>query len=147
MHRSLLLSLAAAALLLCGCADPKPPVGRWQGVYEGDDMMVAARMEVRPDGSIFISAPDALSNTFATMAPEDRESVREKLVASLERSWPSVEPRAFKFDGKTFRKPDGVAPQMEWDAKTHGMVVIVYSGTHASVRVPLAPVEQFADAS
>ena len=142
-----LTALIAAAIFPMRLRRPKPPVGRWQGVYEGNDLMIAARLEIRPDGSIRISAPDALSDDFAAMTAADREVVRDKLATNLASSWPSVEPRDFKFDGKTFRKPDGVAPQMEWDDKTHSMTVIVYPGTRASVRMRLNPVDAFSDAS
>jgi hypothetical protein len=133
----------AAALALTGCADPKPPVGRWQGAYSGDDIMIAARLEIGADSSIRISAPDAISDHFTEMSVEERNAIQARLETGLEKAWPQIDPIAFSFDGKTFRKPGGVAPQMEWDDKTRTMTVIVYPGTHASVRMKLMPVDQF----
>ena len=132
------------ALALAACSDAsKPPAGHWQGLYEGNDIMVAARLEIPPEATIRVSAPDALNDDFGKMPPADREAVRQRLLTSLETGWPSVGSRPFTFDGKIFRNPGGVAPQMEWDAATKTMTVIVYPGTRASVRVPLSPVEKF----
>ena len=45
------------ALALLSCSHPAPPVGRWEGTYESDDVMVAARLEIGSDGQVRVSAP------------------------------------------------------------------------------------------
>ncbi len=135
----------AASLTLAGCADPKPPAGRWQGAYSGDDIMIAVRLEIGTDATIRVSAPDAISDHFADMSEDERNAIRARLETGLEKAWPSTGPVAFSFDGKIFRKPGGVAPQMEWDDKAHTMTVIVYPGSHPTVRVKLTPVDQFGE--
>jgi hypothetical protein len=56
-----------------------------------------------------------------------------------------VKPRSFDFDGKTFRKPGGIAPQMEWDKATNQMTVMLYIGTNPAFPVTLRPVDGFHD--
>jgi hypothetical protein len=137
--RCLLVGLALAA-----CSDPRPPVGRWQGAYEDSDVIVVARLEIAPNGSVRVSAPNAILSD-AALSLDDRNELHKKLDDGLARSWPSVEPLSFEFDGKAFRKPGGVAPQLEWDADKKRMSLIYYSANRgrASVRVPLAPVRDF----
>jgi hypothetical protein len=137
------LAAALLAFALSNCsAHPTPPSGRWQGVYEDGNLIVAARLEIDPGGHIRVSAPNAIGD-FAAMSEEDRATLRARLVSGLARSWPSVGAFPLDFDGKDFRKPGGVAPQLEWDASAHKMTMIYYSGTRASVRVPLESVGDF----
>jgi hypothetical protein len=142
-HARLPLAATLGALLLAGCsAHPAPPAGRWQGMYEDGGLMVAARLEIDKDGQVRVSAPNAIGD-FATMPDDDRKSLRAKLVLGLAHSWPEVGIVPLEFDGKDFHKPGGVAPQLQWDAQTHRMTMIYYSGMRASVRVPLDAVENF----
>jgi hypothetical protein len=68
--------------------------------------------------------------------------MREKLAASLASSWGSVEGRAMDFDGRVFRKPGGIAPQMEWNPDSKTMTVVVYFGMKTA-RIPLHQVKDF----
>ena len=133
------LSLAAGY----GCSHPKPPTGKWEGTYESDDTMVVSRLEIASNGTILVSAPNAqdLGNTPA----DDKAGIRQKLAQDLASEWDAVEPRKLDFDGTTFRKPGGVAPQMEWDADNKHMTLIVYFGTNPSIRIPMHAVKQFSD--
>ena len=47
MRKSLAL---LAFLLLAACAKPTPPQGRWEGGYDGNGVLVAARVEIGADG-------------------------------------------------------------------------------------------------
>jgi len=108
--------LAAILLAVTACSKPRPPVGKWEGGYESGGDLVAARVEVLPSGAVKISAPDI------TNAMGSRDQIGAKLAqlaADLANGWGEVQPRSFEFDGKTFRKPGGVAPQMEWDKDTN----------------------------
>ncbi len=134
-------ALFASGLLACS-ANPTPPSGHWQGVYDDGALIVAARLEIDPGGHIRVSAPNALGD-FAAMPENDRAQLRARLVSGLAHSWPAVGAVPLDFDGKDFRKPGGVAPQLEWDAKQRRMTMIYYSGTRASVRVPLESVDDF----
>ncbi|HUJ02931.1 MAG TPA: hypothetical protein VLW75_04780 [Rhizomicrobium sp.] len=138
--------LLVAGLCLAGaygCSHPKPPEGKWEGTYESDDTMVVARLQIDSNGSILVSAPNAQDLT--TMSPDDKASVRQKLAQDLANGWDSVEPRKLDFDGTTFRKQGGVAPQMEWDAANSHMTLIVYFGTNPAIRIPLHAVKEFSD--
>lgn len=126
-----------------GCNAPKPPVGRWEGAYESPRTMIAARLEIDEDGAVYVSAPDALN--ISADSDADRAAIRERLAAGLASAWGEVAARKFDFDGTVFRKPGGVAPQMEWDPGTKQMTLIVYPGTQPSVRLPLRQVGQFSD--
>jgi len=55
----------------------------------------------------------------------------------------AAQPRPMDFDGRVFRKPGGVAPQMEWNPQSGQMTVVLYFGTRPALRVPLRSVPQF----
>ena len=54
-----ILSVLCVAVIV-GCAHKQPPTGRWEGAYETDDDMVAVRLEIAANGTIYLSAPDAM---------------------------------------------------------------------------------------
>ncbi len=127
-----------AALVGCGRHE-EPPVGRWEGTYAASDAVVAVRLEISPKGDIFLSAPDVLD----VGSDADRSAIRQRLSDQLAASWPSVQPRPFDFDGRVFRKPGGIAPQLEWDPDTKRMTAVLYFGMRSALRVPLRPVSSF----
>ena len=134
--------LPIAALLLTGCAK-HPPIGRWEGGYDASGTLVVARVEIDAEGLVRVSAPDITNLQDAK--PEQLQQERERLAADLTGAWDSVAPREFDFDGKTFRKPGGVAPQMVWDADTNQMTLELYIGANPALPVPLRPVTNFHD--
>src|SRR6201996_5642138 len=144
MNRSLLLAVAIVTLLvtLAGCGKPQAPVGKWEGGYESGGHLVAARVEILANGGIKISAPDV---TNAMGNREQIDNLRAQLAADLANGWSEVEPRSFDFDGKTFRKPGGVAPQMVWDKDTNQMTLELYIGANPAMPIPLRPVDDFHD--
>src|ERR1700748_2164703 len=99
------VGLAAA---LAGCGKSQPPVGKWEGGYESGGDLVVARVEILPSGQVKVMAPD-ITNVMGPRAQV--EEFRARLSADLVNGWGSVAPRSFDFDGTTFRKPGGVAPQ------------------------------------
>ncbi|HEY2033505.1 MAG TPA: hypothetical protein VGH02_07420 [Rhizomicrobium sp.] len=139
--------LAAFLACLCfaavaGCSrHVQPPVGRWEGIYDADGTIIAARMEVTPKEQIFVSAPNA--ENMGGLSAEDRAAVRQKLADGLAAGWDSVPPHQMDFDGKTFRKPGGIAPQAEWDPTTQRMTLIVYLDKGDGIRIPLRAVKEF----
>jgi hypothetical protein len=136
-----IVGLCLAAGYSCGVS--KPPVGRWEGTYETQHTMIAARLQIAPDGTILISAPDMLD--IAATADDEREAIRQRIASDLAQDWAAAEPRQMSFDGTVFRKPGGVAPQLEWDPATRQMTMVVYFGTRPSIRVPLHAVDRFSD--
>ncbi|HYM17475.1 MAG TPA: hypothetical protein VEU06_02825 [Micropepsaceae bacterium] len=140
-RRGFTAALLLSALAACS-GHPALPTGRWQGVYEDGNLIVAARLEIDKNGHVRVSAPNAIGD-FAGMSDNDRARFRAGLVSRLANSWAVVGNVPLDFDGKAFRKPGGVAPQLEWDANAHRMTMIYYSGNRASVRVPLQAVEDF----
>jgi hypothetical protein len=139
MRKVLALSLL---LLLAGCAK-HPPIGKWEGGIVTGGTVVVARVEIGADGLVKVSAPDITG--LDPMKPEVMLREREKLQAELVNLWPDVAPRAFDFDGKTFRKPGGQAPQMVWDEKTNQMTVQIFIGRNPALPVALRPVPGFHD--
>ena len=131
----LLLGLAA-------CSKPSAPVGKWEGGYEGGGDLVAARVEILPDGQVKVMAPDY---TNAVGPREQINQMRAQLAAGLANGWSDVTPRRFDFDGKTFRKPGGVAPQMVWDKNSNQITLQLYIGARPALAVPLRPVDGFHD--
>ena len=129
-------------LAVSGCSNSKPPpVGRWEGVYESPDEMVVVRLEITPKGDIYLSAPNALD---IMSAPADqRPGMRAHLTDELVEGWGTVVPRTMEFDGRVFRKPGGIAPQMEWNPESRQMTVVLYFGMHNALRVPLRAVSDF----
>jgi hypothetical protein len=142
LQRTLAAKLVAVALcfVLASCGNPSPPAGMWEGLYQADDVIILARLAIEADGTARVSAPNAFHD-FASMSGAEREQFRAALKAQLDQSWPSVPPTKFEFDGKTFRKEGGVAPQLEWDSAAMEMTMIVYAGTHPTIRIKLAPAQ------
>lgn len=135
--------LVCLSFAVAGCSrSAPPPAGRWEGVYDAGDAIIAARLEITPKGEIFVSAPNA--ENAGDVSSEDRAAIRQRLADGLEESWGSVQPQSLDFDGKTFRKPGGIAPQAEWDAGTQQMTLIVYLGKDQGIRIPLHAVKNFA---
>jgi hypothetical protein len=140
------MRVAAACLMLLallGCTKPQPPQGRWEGGYVSNGTLVAARVEIGPDGLVRISAPDVTNLDLAR--PERLEQVRQELAADLAAGWDNVQPAPFDFDGTIFRKPGGIAPQMVWDKATNQMTVNIYIGANPALPVVLRPVGDFHD--
>ncbi len=143
MRRMIGVALALLSLtVLAACGAPRPPVGLWQGIFEGNDAMIVARLEIAVNGTVRVSAPNAFMD-FAGMSEKQRADMRADLLSKLADAWPDVGPMPLSFDGKVFRKPGGVAPQMEWDPDRKEMTLIVYPGIHATIRVPLVSVSEF----
>jgi hypothetical protein len=140
MRKTLLF--AVAALLLTACSKPAPPVGKWEGGTESGGTIVAARVEILPSGQVKVSAPDI---TYVTGNRARIDELRAQLAADLANGWDGVKPRSFDFDGDTFRKPGGVAPQMKWDKPTGQMTLELYIGANPAFPVLLRPVKNFHD--
>jgi hypothetical protein len=137
------LLITLVCLVTAGCSrHNQPPPGRWEGTYQAGDVMIAARLEIDGKGNVYVSAPDAENIQGDDAA---RAAIAKNLAAGLASGWGDVQPRVFEFDGKTFRKPGGVAPQLEWDPSSNAMVLIVYLGMRDGLRVPLRPVKEFSD--
>ena len=138
---ALLLFVALAAL--AACSKPSPPQGRWEGGYSGGGILVAARVEVEANGQVRVSAPDVTNMQNAK--PEQLQQQRDTLAADLASGWDGVAPRQFDFDGKTFRKPGGIAPQMIWNKDSNQMTLEIYIGANPPSPVALRPVDAFHD--
>ncbi|HWC62482.1 MAG TPA: hypothetical protein VG501_02590 [Rhizomicrobium sp.] len=143
MRRTFLLFLALGLPSLVACSKPSPPQGRWEGGYAGNGTLVVARVEIGADGRVRLSAPDITN--LESAKPEQIQQEREKLAAELATAWDGVEPRPLDFDGKTFRKPGGIAPQMVWDKTSNEMTLELYIGANPALPVPLRPVDSFHD--
>ena len=139
MRKIVLAVLTAVALF--SCSHPAPPKGRWEGVFETGDTMIAARLEVEDDGQVRVSAPDLLD--IGSASDEDRPAMRQKLAADLDAGWGDVATRPMDFDGENFRKPGGIAPQMIW--KSGNMQLVVYLGTRPAIQIPMRKVDDFSD--
>ena len=138
-----LLVLVFGALLLAACSKPAPPVGRWEGTYESGDTFVAARLEIAGGSQVRISAPDVTDGSVAN--EEDRAQMRQNMAGRLAGGWGEIAPRPMDFDGTTFRKPGGIAPQITWDAGSKTMTLYVYLGTQPAIHVAMKPVTDFSD--
>jgi hypothetical protein len=130
----------AAALAACGKS--QPPVGKWEGGTDSGGNLVVARVEILPSGQVKVMAPDI---TNAVGSREHIDELRARLAADLANGWSGVAPRSFDFDGKTFRKPGGIAPQMVWDKASNQMTLELYIGAQPAMPVPLRPVADFHD--
>jgi hypothetical protein len=134
------------ALGLCiaagvGCSRSHPPAGRWEGTYETGDVMVSARVEIDTSGNVYVSAPDAMN--FPAPSEDARAAMHARLAQGLAEAWGEVQPRHYDFDGQVFRKPGGIAPQMEWDAGAKQMTLIVYLERRPGIRIPLHAISDF----
>ncbi len=129
-------------VLLAACGQSAPPAGKWEGGYDNGTTVVVARVEIGKDGLVKVSAPD-ITNFAATTAQHRR--MRERLESDLAGSWDGVTPRPFDFDGKTFRKPGGFAPQMVWDKASGQMTLELYIGANPALPIMLRPVDGFHD--
>jgi hypothetical protein len=139
MRRFILLCCALVALT--ACSSKTPPAGRWEGTFDSGGTLIAARMEINSKGDVFVSAPDAAN---LSGSADDRAAMRLKLAQGLASGWSDVPGRHYDYDGSTFRKPGGIAPQMEWHSSDNSMTMYVYLGTD-TVTVPLHAVKDFSD--
>jgi len=57
--------------------------------------------------------------------------------------WSEVAPRTFDFDGKAFRKPGGIAPQMAWDKASNAITLELFIGAKPALPIPLRPTDDF----
>lgn len=142
MRRFSILLLAALALGACS-KHPAPPHGRWIGHYESPVVMVDVRLEILPNGKVRVSAPDLTG--IGNPTDEQRQILHARLAADLAGSWGDVKPRTFDFDGTVFRKPGGIAPQMEWTPRTQQMKVVFYFGMQHSLRIAMHRVQDFSE--
>jgi len=138
--RALHLLMAFAVLAVAACSKPTPPVGKWEGGTERGSVLVVARVEILANGTVRVMAPDITNAT-----PEQIPSLRRQLAADLVNGWADVGPREMDFDGKTFRWPDKIAPQMVWDKKSNQITLQLYIGANKALPVPLRPVAEFHD--
>ncbi len=137
------IGLAALCLILTACGNPKPPVGKWEGALDHSDVMVVARVEILRDGKVKVSAPNLVG--FPVGDENQIGFFRKRLSEELAADWDDVIPREFDFDGKTFRKPGGLAPQMEWDTGPGRLTLVVYLGKDPARRIPMREVSTFSD--
>jgi hypothetical protein len=136
------LPFIVSTFLVAACSgDRAAPVGRWQGMYESADAVIVARLEIAAGGVVRVSAPNAFGEE-AGLTAFERAQARGELTSALAKAWPGIEPLELSFDGRTFRKPGGVAPQLEWDGRE--MTLIVYPGLKDTIRMRLERVEDFA---
>jgi hypothetical protein len=136
------LLFAVLALALAACSKPAPPVGKWEGGTESGGTIVAARVEILPSGQVKVSAPDIM---YITASREQIDELRARLSSGLVNGWSEVAPRTFDFDGTTFRKPGGIAPQMVWDKASNAMTLELFIGARPALPIPLRPVSDFHD--
>ena len=136
-----LAALLVAVLVLGACTKPASPVGRWEGTYEQSGTFIAARLELAPGGQARISAPDVTDTSIES--DSDRAAMRQNMADRLAGAWGDVAPRPLDFDGATFRKPGGIAPQIDWDRATNRMTLYVYLGTQPAIHIPLHSVSDF----
>jgi len=136
-----LLAVIFGALLLASCSKPAPPVGRWEGTYESGGTFIAARLELSPNAQVRISAPDVTDLSIDN--EPDRAAMRQNMADRLAGAWGDVEVRTMDFDGTTFRKPNGFAPQLEWNSSSNMMTLYVYLGAQPALHIPLHPVTEF----
>lgn len=136
--------LLVAGLFLAACSrTPSPPAGRWIGHYESPSVMVVAWLEISPTGDVRVSAPDILD--IGEPSEDQRLAARHRLANQLFDDWGQVRARRYDFDGRIFRKHDGVAPQMEWNPNTKQMKLVFYFGMERSIRIVMQPVKDFGE--
>jgi hypothetical protein len=141
--RTLRTTLAAGLCLAAvfACSRMPAPAGRWEGTYESRDTMVVTRLEIDSKGDIYLSAPDATDIGNASEA--DRAAIRQRLADGLSVAWGDAQPRHYDFDGHVFRKPGGVAPQLELNPDQKLMTAVIYLGLRPAIRIPLHSVPAF----
>jgi hypothetical protein len=138
---AILAAIGLVAIVVACSRHSGPPVGRWIGTYETADIMVDCRLEILRNGTVRISAPNILGVGAGSDA--ERTAQHARLAADLDKGWAGVTPRPMDFDGRVFRKPGGVAPQMEWNPGTGAMKLIFYFGRQKSVRIVMQKVTDF----
>jgi hypothetical protein len=141
MRKFAIAVLCALAVVAACSQHTKPPAGRWIGNSDSPTIMVDAWLEILPNGSVRVSAPDFLDA--GDVSDHDRAYIHQRLADELLHSWKDVEARPMDFDGHTFRKPGGVAPQMEWNPGTKEMKLVFYFGMQKSIRIAMHKVDEF----
>lgn len=136
-----IVAVLFGVLLLVSCSKSEPPVGRWEGTYQQNGTFIAARLELAPNAQVRISAPDVTDPSIDN--DQDRAAMEQNMADRLAGAWGEVAPRPMDFDGTTFRKPGGIAPQIEYDRSSNIMTLYVYLGTQPAIRIPLHPVDDF----
>ncbi len=117
--------------------------GAGKATYDIDGTMVAARLEIEPNGMVRASAPDASLSPGAS--DQDRTNLRQRLAGDLAAAWEDAVPKPMDFDGREFHKPGGIARQMIWDADKKQMTLVLYLGTNPAIYIPMHAVGDFSD--
>ncbi len=141
MRRIYILMLAGLVMLAACSGQDHPPDGRWIGHMDTPDVMVVAWLEFLEDGTLKVSAPDILG--VGNIQESEKTRLHARLSRRLLAHWSEVEPRRMDFDGRVFRKPGGIAPQIEWDPDTRDMKLVFYFGLHKSIRIRMRQVSDF----
>lgn len=142
MHRSVFHWLAATLflLVLAACASNEAPQGRWEGVSESANWLVAVRLQVDPGNVIHASA---LSIRVTDVSLSERLSLAEKIRATMPGQWPQAVRSKVDFSNNVLKKAGGFAPLFVYDPKSRSMTFNFYADGKLSEHVKLHPVKNF----
>jgi hypothetical protein len=80
---------------------------------------------------------------FPPVSEDQRAAMHGRLAQGLVNGWGDVASRRYDFDGHVFRKPGGIASQMEWEPNSKQMTLIVYLERRPGIRIPMRAVSEF----
>lgn len=132
--------LACALVALTGCGAEEAPVGRWEGISESADWIVAVRLQVDKGNVIHATA---LSIQVKDTTLPERLSLTNKIKRMLPVEWEHAVRGKVDFRNNILRRSGGVAPLFVFTPTDRTMTFNFYAGGKLTKHVRLHPVENF----
>ena len=146
MHTARRIGFIAALTLtwLSACGDTQAPRGRWEGLSQSADWLVAVRLQVDPKNTMHSTA---LSVSVKDISLPRRMELTRKIKETLVEQWPDAVVGKIDYSGNTITRAGGVAPLFVFDPKSGAMTFHFYAGGKLTEKIKLYPVKYFADAT
>lgn len=132
--------VAMLSLLLASCGASEAPLGRWEGVSESTNWLVAVRLQVDP-GNVIHST--ALSINVSDTALPERAMLSDKIRSMLPDEWERATSSKVDFVNNVIRRAGGFAPMFVYDPGKGTMTFNFYGGGKHAEHVKLHPVKNF----
>jgi len=135
-----ILLVSALAFALACCSREEAPPGKWEGMSQSSDWLVAVRLQVDHGNIIHATA---LSVPVSNTTLPERMDLSRKIKAMLAEAWKDAPVGKVEYSGNTITREGGVAPLFVYQPAMNIMTFNFYGAGRLSERVKLYPVKEF----